>query len=50
MSFADKARNKAEEAAGAAKEAYGRVSHDERIRTDGAAQRSEAKAKQAGST
>lgn len=48
MSFVDKAKHKAEEAAGAAKEAYGQVSKNERIRVDGAAQRSEAKAKQAG--
>ncbi|MER7457815.1 CsbD family protein [Micromonospora sp. NPDC126480] len=48
MSFADKARNKVDELTGAAKERIGDVSGDDRMRAEGAAQRGDARARQAG--
>ncbi|WP_328346965.1 CsbD family protein [Micromonospora sp. NBC_00421] len=47
MSFTDKAKNKAQELTGAAKERIGDVANDERMRTEGATERSRARAKQA---
>jgi uncharacterized protein YjbJ (UPF0337 family) len=48
MGFTDKMRNKAEEMAGTAKEKIGDVTKNERMRAEGATDRSMAKAKQAG--
>ncbi|MDM4719217.1 CsbD family protein [Micromonospora sp. WMMA1363] len=48
MGFADKARNKAAEVTGAAKERIGDVSGDDRLRAEGVAQRGDARARQAG--
>ncbi|KAB1941989.1 CsbD family protein [Micromonospora sp. ALFpr18c] len=48
MSFTEKARNKAEQMAGAAKERVGDLTDDERMRGEGASQQSDARAKQAG--
>ena len=48
MSFTDKARNKADEMAGATKEKLGDATNNERMQAEGATQRIEAKAKQAG--
>jgi uncharacterized protein YjbJ (UPF0337 family) len=43
MSLTDKARNKAEEFAGAAKEKFGDVTDNERMQAEGATRRREAK-------
>jgi len=48
MSFTDKAKNKAEELAGAAKEKIGDATNNERLQAEGAAQQTEARTKQAG--
>ncbi|MEU1604655.1 CsbD family protein [Micromonospora matsumotoense] len=48
MSFTDKAKNKAQELTGAAKERIGDVTDNERMRAEGATEQSEAKARQAG--
>ncbi|MFF4880107.1 MULTISPECIES: CsbD family protein [unclassified Micromonospora] len=48
MSFTEKARNKVEQVAGAAKERIGDVTDNERMRGEGASQQSDARAKQAG--
>ncbi|MEU9508690.1 CsbD family protein [Micromonospora sp. NPDC048170] len=48
MSFTDKAKNKAEQIAGAAKERIGDVTDNERMRGEGATQQTEARARQAG--
>lgn len=48
MSFGDKARNKVEEMTGAAKEKFGDATDNERLQAEGAAQKTEARAKQAG--
>jgi uncharacterized protein YjbJ (UPF0337 family) len=48
MSFTKKARNKAEQLAGAAKERIGDATDNEPIRGDGASQQANARAKQAG--
>ncbi|MDG4758072.1 CsbD family protein [Micromonospora sp. WMMD710] len=48
MSFTEKARNKAEQMAGAAKERVGDLTDNERMRGEGASQQSDARAKQAG--
>ncbi|MBM0238884.1 CsbD family protein [Micromonospora sp. ATA32] len=48
MSFTDKARNKAEELTGAAKERIGDATDNERMRAEGASEQSEARARQAG--
>jgi uncharacterized protein YjbJ (UPF0337 family) len=48
MSLADKARNKAEELKGRAKERIGDARNDENMQAEGAADRAEAKARQTG--
>lgn len=48
MSFTDKVEHKAEEFKGATKEKYGDATDNERIEAEGAAERTAAKAKQAG--
>ncbi|MEV4657331.1 CsbD family protein [Micromonospora sp. NPDC049301] len=48
MSFTEKARNKVEQMAGAAKERIGDVTDNEQMRGEGASQQSDARAKQAG--
>ncbi|MCG5470828.1 CsbD family protein [Micromonospora sp. LAH09] len=48
MSFAEKAKNKAEQMAGAARERVGDMTDNERMRGEGASQQSDARAKQAG--
>jgi uncharacterized protein YjbJ (UPF0337 family) len=48
MSTGDKIRHKAEEVKGAAKEKIGDATDNERLQAEGAAERSAAKAKQAG--
>lgn len=46
MSFTDKAKGKAEELTGAAKERIGDATDNERMRAEGATQQREARAKQ----
>ncbi|MEU0549773.1 CsbD family protein [Micromonospora sp. NPDC005979] len=48
MSFTEKAKNKAEQMAGAAKERVGDMTNNERMRGEGASEQSDARAKQAG--
>ncbi|SCL24551.1 Uncharacterized conserved protein YjbJ, UPF0337 family [Micromonospora pallida] len=48
MSFTDKARNKADELTGAAKERIGNATNNERLRAEGSTQQTEAQARQAG--
>jgi uncharacterized protein YjbJ (UPF0337 family) len=48
VSFTDKAKNKAEELAGAAKERIGNATHNERLRDEGSTQQTGARARQAG--
>ena len=48
MSFTDKAKNKAEELAGKAKEGLGEATGNDRLYAEGQAQQTEAQAKQAG--
>ncbi|KIR61984.1 CsbD family protein [Micromonospora harpali] len=48
MSFTDKAKNKAQELAGAAKERVGDMTDNERLRAEGATEQSDARARQAG--
>ncbi|MFC4149809.1 CsbD family protein [Micromonospora mangrovi] len=48
MSFTDKAKNKAQELTGAAKERIGDMTDNERMRGEGASERSTAQARQAG--
>lgn len=48
VSFTDKAKNKAEELTGAAKERIGEATHNERLRNEGTTQQAEARARQAG--
>ncbi|TWH70191.1 CsbD-like protein [Micromonospora olivasterospora] len=48
MSFTDKAKSKAQEMAGAAKERIGDATDNERMRAEGAAQQQEARGRQAG--
>ncbi|MBG6065573.1 MULTISPECIES: CsbD family protein [Micromonospora] len=48
MSFTEKAKNKAEQMAGAARERVGDMTDNERMRGEGASQQSDARAKQAG--
>ncbi|GAA4467941.1 CsbD family protein [Phytohabitans houttuyneae] len=48
MSFADKAKNKAEELKGTVKERIGDATDNERMQAEGASERTAAKAKQAG--
>jgi uncharacterized protein YjbJ (UPF0337 family) len=48
MSLTDKAKNKAEEMAGAAKEKYGDTTGNEQMRAEGSRQQAGAKSKQAG--
>ncbi|RKN41564.1 CsbD family protein [Micromonospora endolithica] len=48
MSFADKAKNKAEQLTGAAKERIGDMTDNERMRAEGATAQSDARAKNAG--
>ena len=48
MSFTDKAKNKAEELAGKAKQRVGDATGNERLVAEGRAQETEAQAKQAG--
>ncbi|MCG5464728.1 CsbD family protein [Micromonospora sp. NPDC053740] len=48
MSFTEKAKNKAEQLAGAARERVGDMTDNERMRGEGASQQSDARAKQAG--
>lgn len=48
MSAEDKASNKAEELKGVAKERFGGATGDENLQAEGAADRSEARTKQAG--
>ncbi|HEY0701008.1 MAG TPA: CsbD family protein [Micromonospora sp.] len=48
MGFTDKARNKAEELVGAAKQKFGDRTDDERLEAEGATQRTEAQTRQAG--
>ncbi|MER7417014.1 CsbD family protein [Micromonospora peucetia] len=48
MSFTDKAKNKAEQLAGAAKERIGEAAGNERMRGEGATQQGDARARQAG--
>ncbi|MER5454444.1 CsbD family protein [Micromonospora sp. NPDC002389] len=48
MSFTDKAKNKVEELSGAAKERVGDMTDNERMRAEGASERSEARTRQAG--
>lgn len=48
MSFTDKAKAKAQELSGAAKERIGDVTDNERLRAEGASEQSTARARQAG--
>jgi len=48
MSFTDKAKNKADEMAGRAKEAVGDATDNERLQAEGQAQATAAKTRQAG--
>ncbi|WP_435233743.1 CsbD family protein [Micromonospora aurantiaca (nom. illeg.)] len=48
MSFTDKAKNKAQEMSGMAKERIGDVTDNERLRAEGASEQRTARAKQAG--
>ncbi|MCX5064884.1 CsbD family protein [Micromonospora lupini] len=48
MSFTEKAKNKVEQMAGAAKERVGDMTDNERMRGDGASEQGDARAKQAG--
>ncbi|MEV4824487.1 CsbD family protein [Micromonospora sp. NPDC049275] len=48
MSFTEKAKNKVEQMAGAAKERVGDVTDNERMRGEGASEQGDARAKQAG--
>ncbi|MEV0430871.1 CsbD family protein [Micromonospora sp. NPDC050495] len=48
MSFTDKAKNKAQELSGAAKQRIGDVTDNERLRAEGASEQSTARARQAG--
>ncbi|MGV9766408.1 CsbD family protein [Micromonospora tulbaghiae] len=48
MSFTDKAKSKAQEMSGMAKERIGDVTDNERLRAEGAAEQSTARARQAG--
>ncbi|WP_341715630.1 CsbD family protein [Micromonospora sp. FIMYZ51] len=48
MSFTDKAKNKVEQMSGAAKERIGDMTHNERMRAEGATEQGEARARQAG--
>ncbi|MFF5173611.1 CsbD family protein [Micromonospora sp. NPDC000089] len=48
MSFTDKAKSKAQELSGVAKERIGDVTDNERMRAEGAQEQSEARARQAG--
>ncbi|WP_410809292.1 CsbD family protein [Micromonospora sp. 067-2] len=48
MGFTDKARNKVEQVAGAAKERMGDATNNESMRGSGASQQSDARTKQAG--
>ncbi|GHJ07963.1 hypothetical protein TPA0907_23300 [Micromonospora humidisoli] len=48
MSFTDKAKNKAQELTGAAKERLGDMTDNERMRAEGSTEQSEARARQAG--
>ncbi|MCT2278719.1 CsbD family protein, partial [Micromonospora chalcea] len=48
MSFTDKAKNKAQEMSGTAKERIGEVTDNERLRAEGASEQSTARARQAG--
>ncbi|MEH1165027.1 CsbD family protein [Micromonospora sp. CPCC 205539] len=48
MSFTEKARNKVEQVAGAAKERLGDATDNEQMRGEGASQQGSARAKQAG--
>ncbi|MBQ1012611.1 CsbD family protein [Micromonospora sp. M51] len=48
MSFTEKAKNKVEQIAGAARERVGDMTDNERMRGEGASQQSDARAKQAG--
>ncbi|MEU7924243.1 CsbD family protein [Micromonospora sp. NPDC049801] len=48
MSFTEKAKNKVEQMAGAAKERVGDMTNNERMRGEGASEQSDARAKQAG--
>ncbi|MFI6783163.1 CsbD family protein [Micromonospora sp. NPDC050276] len=48
MSFTEKAKNKVEQMAGAARERVGDMTDNERMRGEGASQQSDARAKQAG--
>ncbi len=48
MSFTDKAKNKAQEMSGMAKERIGDVTDNERLLAEGASEQSTARAKQAG--
>ncbi|ASW55074.1 CsbD family protein [Plantactinospora sp. KBS50] len=48
MSFADKVSNKFEELKGAAKQKYGDATDNESVEAEGATERTEAQAKQAG--
>ncbi|MBM7076159.1 MULTISPECIES: CsbD family protein [Micromonospora] len=48
MSFTDKAKNKAQELTGAAKERLGDMTDNERMRAEGATEQSEARTRQAG--
>ncbi|WBB76563.1 CsbD family protein [Micromonospora sp. WMMD1128] len=48
MSFTDKAKNKAQEMTGMAKERIGDATDNERLRAEGASEQSTARAKQAG--
>ncbi|QLQ35811.1 CsbD family protein [Micromonospora robiginosa] len=48
MSFTDKAKNKAQEMSGMAKERIGDMTDNERLRAEGAGEQSTARARQAG--
>ncbi|MFJ6197998.1 CsbD family protein [Micromonospora sp. NPDC092111] len=48
MSFTDKAKNKAQELSGVAKERIGDVTDNERMRAEGSTEQSSARARQAG--
>ncbi|WP_091672643.1 CsbD family protein [Micromonospora auratinigra] len=48
MSFTEKAKNKAQELSGVAKERLGDVTDNERLRAEGASEQSTARARQAG--
>ncbi|MFY1615484.1 CsbD family protein [Micromonospora sp. WMMD736] len=48
MSFTEKAKNKVEQMAGAAKERVGDMTNNERMRGEGASEQTDARAKQAG--